>query len=131
MITSTFGYNGYYLSPASSGWSAIAGRPWQNLDRMKNTSPVFTFADAALPWGLGVKNTALLDPPSLFMGGLWYTNLSPTTSFRHNGFTNAAHVDGHVASLRPQGGKIVSAQQQIGSVGAENDPHYVPDWRDW
>lgn len=132
MITSTFGYNGYFLSPPSSGWSSIKFRPWQNLDRLKTPQVIFAFADTALPIGTSVKNTALLDPPWLYSSSSgWSTNLSPTTSFRHNGFTNAAHVDGHVASLRPQGGKIVSATNQIGSVGIDNDPHYVPDWRDW
>lgn len=136
-LTSTFGYNGYFLAPASSpGWNTtIRHRPWQNLDRLSRPQEIFAFADAALPWGTGVKNTALLDPPWIYSksgsSGWWTANLSATTSFRHAGFTNAACADGHVASYGPSGGRLVSTAHQIGSVGADNDPHYVPDWRDW
>ncbi len=40
-------------------------------------------------------------------------------------------ADGHVESLGPDGGRMASPRFSIGSVGTSNDPHYVPDWREW
>lgn len=134
-ITSTYGYNGYFLSPAyTPGWSFVIGRrPWQNIDRLVETQRVFVFADTMIA-GLGnrIKNTALLDPPLIFRGqGRWGVNFSPTTAFRHAGRTNALFADGHVNASGPAGGRLTAPEFGIGSVGATNDPHYVPDWRDW
>jgi hypothetical protein len=36
-----------------------------------------------------------------------------------------------VERYRPGDGRVTSPQFAIGAVGAENDPHYVPDWREW
>jgi prepilin-type N-terminal cleavage/methylation domain-containing protein len=112
--TSTYGYNGYYLCPPHTpGWSLQIGRrPWQNVDTLRDPQRLFVFADTALPTAPGAppQNNALLDPPWLYQRGRWVRNLSPTTSFRHAGQTNAFSADGHVGVWRP---------------------HYVPDWREW
>ncbi len=133
VITSTYGYNGYFLSPAHTpGWSAqIYHRPWQNLDRLRESSRVFAFADSAILFGATLKNSVLLDPPWLYSNGKWTQNFSPTTSFRHAGVTVAAYADGHADTRGPSDGRLASAEHAIGSVGANNDPRYVPDWRDW
>ncbi len=133
-ITSTYGYNGYYLCPPHTpGWSySIGRRPWQNLDTLPLPQRVFAFADTALDGGDSQpQNDALLDPPYLYSGGRWQLNPSPTTCFRHGGRTSAACADGHVEALSPEGGRMTSPRFRIGSVGATNDPHYVPDWREW
>jgi type II secretory pathway pseudopilin PulG len=133
-VTSTYGYNGYYLCPPHTpGWSwQIGHRPWRNLDTLDDPQRVFAFADTMIDWGGTLKNCALLDPPLLFQGdGCWRANGNPTTSFRHHGLTNALHADGHVESRDPAGGMITSPEFRIGSVGRDNDPHYVPDWRQW
>lgn len=135
-ITSTYGYNGYYLSPAATpGWALQIGRrPWQQLQSVRNPGVVFMFADTlmgddhdSLP-----SNNALLDPPYLFVRkGKWRKNDYPTTAFRHRGQTNAACCDGHVASFGLEGGELTSERHMIGYVGRHNDPHYVPDWQRW
>lgn len=133
-VTSTYGYNGYYLSPRyTPGWSGSIGhRPWQNIDTMKAPARVIAFADTMIGWGEGLKNCALLDPPLLYEGpGQWAINDSPTTSFRHNWRVNAAFVDGHVAPHGPRNGRITSREYRLGSIGKTNDPYYVPDWREW
>ncbi|MFQ5806523.1 MAG: prepilin-type N-terminal cleavage/methylation domain-containing protein [Phycisphaerae bacterium] len=133
-ITSTYGYNGYFLCPPHTpGWSfSIGRRPWQNIDTLADPQRLFVFADTMLAWPGGQKNTALLDPPFLYDGpGRWRQNQSPTTSFRHDGLTNSVHADGHVAWLPPNPELITSERFGIGSVGPDNAPHYVPDWRDW
>ena len=133
-VTSTYGYNGYFLSPPSvPGWaSQIGGRPWQNLDTMIEPQQVFIFADTMMAWFGKLKNCALLDPPFLYNGrGAWQPNKSPTTSFRHDWLANAAHGDGHVASWAPNPERITSQELRIGSAGPDNAPHYVPDWREW
>lgn len=134
-VTSTYGYNGYYLSPAyTPGWGAsIAHRPWQRMERIFDPVRVFAFADSMLMSGNGgsQKNNALLDPPLIFASGGWRNNGFPTTSFRHQGYTNAASVDGHVEPYLPRGGRIISSEFNIGAVGAQNNPHYVPDWESW
>lgn len=133
-LTSTYGYNAYFLTPSRApGWrEQIGHRPWQNLDTMPATARVFAFADSMLVLSGNLRNSALLDPPALYRGPhRWGLNPSPTTSFRHRGQTVAAHVDGHVAAKGPEGGRMEQPEYGIGSVGATNDPHYVPDWRDW
>jgi prepilin-type N-terminal cleavage/methylation domain-containing protein/prepilin-type processing-associated H-X9-DG protein len=134
VVTSTYGYNGYYLSPPhATAWSwTIGHRPWQNLDTVREPSRIFAFADTLLDFGGAATNTALLDPPYLYAGNhTWRRNDSPTTAFRHDGRTVAVFLDGHADSLPPGRGRITSEELQVGSVGAANDPHYVPDWREW
>jgi prepilin-type N-terminal cleavage/methylation domain-containing protein len=141
--TSTYGYNGYYLSPSRTpGWASLIGRrPWRKLPDIRIPTSVFVFADAMI-FLQGLRNSALLDPPLLYDGvSGWDINGSPTTSFRHGGnasrgipgATVTARADGSVRSMQAQPAWITS--QVIGSVGgatsAALDSHYVPDWRDW
>lgn len=142
-VTSTYGYNGYFLSPAHTpGWSyQIGHRPWQNLDTLADPARLFVFGDAMLGWNGGLKNNGLLDPPRLYRRPLWRLNTSPTTSFRHRERTQMVHADGHVALHEAGAGRPAKdghpqlldlwEAHRIGSVGKLNDPHYVPDWRDW
>jgi len=133
-VTSTYGYNGYHLCPRHTpGWSYNIGhRPWANLDLLALPQRLFTFADTLIDLGGDLpQNNALLDPPKLFVFGRWIENRYPTTAFRHEGRVNAALADGHVEAFHPGDGRITSKKFGIGSVGGENDPHYVPDWREW
>ncbi len=132
-VTSTYGYNGYYLSPAKTpGWGmAIGFRPWRRLGEIRDPSEVLVFADTLMA-GSTVSNNALLDPPRLYGGaGVWTVNTSPTTCFRHGGAAAGARADGSVRTDQAQGGWIRHEAGRIGSVGIENDPRYVPDWREW
>lgn len=111
--TSTYGYNGYYLTPSKTpGWGAQIGhRPWQRVSSIAQPSELLVFADTLLGGefeGDPVRNCALLDPPLLFGGagqaasasddalgamdgvaaellasGRWNVNAFPTTAFRH------------------------------------------------
>ena len=142
-ITSTYGYNGYFLCPPHTpGWSyQIGHRPWQNLDTLRDPARLFVFADTMLAWSGGLQNNALLDPPRLYQRPLWRLNASPTTCFRHRSRTQTVHADGHVClygpgdNLPPPGGnpalRALWDEHRIASVGKYNDPHYVPDWREW
>ncbi len=133
-ITSTYGYNGYYLSPPMTpGWGmAIGQRPWLNLGHVRDTAVVFSFVDSLIDLGGSQPvNTALLDPPQIFSGGSWSENPNPTTAFRHGHGAQAMHVDGHAEKYVAEPAWIVSSRSEVGSVGKENGPHYVPDWRDW
>jgi type II secretory pathway pseudopilin PulG len=134
-ITSTYGYNGYFLSPAHSTWSGIGFRPWQKVCSVRRPDQVFAFADTLLSWDLtgkrlNVNNTALLDPPYLFDGKTWQRNSSPTTCFRHFDRAVVAFVDGHYGVVAP-GSPYVHKLARIGSAGTSNAPHYVPDYLEW
>lgn len=147
-ITSTYGYNGYYLSPAKTpGWGlAIGGRPWQRLSSIEHADTLLVFADALLPAvGNGPPaNTALLDPPLIYSrgaNGTWDVNQSPTTAFRHArgrsnmalGSTAGAHADGHVSVMQAQPDWLSHPSQAVGSVegAAGMGASYVPDWERW
>jgi prepilin-type N-terminal cleavage/methylation domain-containing protein/prepilin-type processing-associated H-X9-DG protein len=134
-VTSTYGYNGYFLSPAHSVWSGIGFRPWQKVCSIQGADQVFTFADTLLSWDLtgkrlNVSNTAMLDPPFLFNGKGWQKNPSPTTCFRHLDRAVVAFADGHCAAVASQD-PYVHKLAKVGSVGTSNAPHYVPDYLDW
>lgn len=137
-ITSTYGYNGYYLSPAKTpGWGmTIGGRPWRRLFEINQPSDVFVLADTMLDFPI-LTNCALLDPPSLFSAHTWHSNGSPTTCFRHArknrnaGSAVAAAADGSVRGYKAQPNWLTSPGVAIGSVGTTNAPHYVPDAADW
>jgi len=133
--TSTYGYNGYYLSPPQTpGWAfSIGDRPWLDLGHVRDTARVFAFADTAIDvGGARPRNTFLLDPPNLYQGnGTWATHDYPTTSFRHRNRTQAVHVDGHVSTYAAEPAWLTSPQFGIGTVTPDNGPHYVPDWREW
>lgn len=134
--TSTYGYNGYYLSPSMTpGWSAsIGGQPWKRLSDIDRASDLFVFGDTLLA-GSPPRNNALLDPPELWSGGQWSVNPFPTTAFRHGGARQAvvvtARADGSVRSVRGETSWYTDAKLRIGSVGIRNDPHYVPDRNRW
>ncbi len=135
--TSTYGYNGYFLAPASTpGWNRdIAAQRWKRLSDLAHPNSLFVFADTMLP-GSTPRNCALLDPPMLFSRTSgWSANPSPTTSFRHGSAaspsTNAARADGSVANIVAKPDWIVDRTWRIGSVSISNDPAYVPDWSSW
>lgn len=130
-ITSTYGYNGYYLCPPHAAWPDIVHQPWKDVDQLYWPEQLFTFADTLLDFGDALpQNSAHLDPPKIWSGG-WTRNYSPTTAFRHRGRANVLAADGHVEAHGLEGGCMQNARFGIGSVGAKNDPHYVPDWREW
>lgn len=138
-ITSTYGYNGYYLSPAKTpGWSStISSQRWKRLGDLADPAGLMVFADTLLP-GRTPSNNALLDPPMLYRGrGVWRANRSPTTAFRHApgrggiGSAAAVHADGSATATPGKPAWIVDARNAVGSIGTTNDPAYVPDWRDW
>lgn len=139
--TSTYGYNGYFLSPAyTPGWSYdIAHRPHQRLASLADPSNLIVFADTLIsrgPRALPVSN-ALLDPPMLYAGrGRWRENEYPTTCFRHGGLGTGAsclavHADGSARAYRATRDWLTQPAQGIGSVGLHNDPRYIPDWKTW
>jgi prepilin-type N-terminal cleavage/methylation domain-containing protein len=136
--TSTYGYNGYYLSPSRTpGWaSSINFRPWRRIFDILVPSDVFVFADAMLA-GSTPRNSALLDPPLLYNWGEWFANESPTTSFRHarprngkGGVSNTSRADGSVRPVLAQSEWIVDSVSSIGSVGTDCR-YYVPDASEW
>lgn len=142
-LTSTYGYNGYFLSPAKTpGWGqSIASRPWQRVSNLVRPTDLFVFADTLLPSGSAKalpSNTALLDPPMLYAGaGAWVQNDFPTTAFRHArgrkaaGTAVTARADTSVRGVGSAGARIVEPGAAIGAARAENGPEYVPDWREW
>jgi hypothetical protein len=129
--TSTYGYNGYYLSPAKTpGWGGvIGGRPWQRLGSIERPTELLVFADTLIA-GTPPRNNALLDGPMLWTPwGGWEANPYPTTAFRHSGRAEGAGADG---SVRGWGaGRLTDKGLGIGSVGEDPGPHYVPDWARW
>lgn len=136
-VTSTYGYNGYFLCPPHTpgwnvpGWGYIGHRPWQNLDTLRRPQLLFIFADALIDFGEAQpRSNALLDPPYLWLGR-WRRNPNPTTCFRHRAQAVVVCGDGHAEALPPEPDLITSPRYRIGSVGRHNDPHYVPDWQDW
>lgn len=144
-VTSTYGYNGYYLSPSKTpGWSgSIGSQPWKRLSDLGRPTDLLVFADTLLVTNstrLG-RSTALLDPPVLYQGdGSWEPNPTPTTAFRHGARSGSAGVSGAAAGAMADGSArlhvsephwIVHASHRVGSVGDANDPFYVPDWKRW
>ena len=133
-ITSTYGYNGYYLSPPQSGWAQIKHRPWQKITTVIKPAEVIAFADTLLDRDVALTNIALLDPPWILpsrSATSWIINTHPTTCFRHYDRANAVFVDGHCESMKLEGGKYTSPQVKIGSITEHNAPYYVPDYLQW
>ena len=135
-ITSTYGYNGYYLCPPASGWRNIKDRPWQKITTVRRPSCVIVFADTLINLGSAgktpiLKNTALLDPPYLYHSTGWEKNPCPTTCFRHKDKASAVFVDGHCEGMESQADEYFCPQAKIGSVSNENRPYYVPDYENW
>lgn len=151
--TTTYGYNGYYLSPSRTpGWADTIGtRPWRRLFEIDRPSGLMVFADTLIVAGREVKSCGLLDPPMLWNGpgsSSWSVNTSPTTAFRHErpraqaGLAVAVHADVSVRTSHIEPGSSVidlsstpqrlpSESRTIGSACQLNDPSYVPDWRRW
>jgi prepilin-type N-terminal cleavage/methylation domain-containing protein/prepilin-type processing-associated H-X9-DG protein len=133
--TSTYGYNGYYLSPATTpGWSGDIGRrPWQRVDMVRDAARVLAFGDTLIEVSGRPKNSALLDPPLLYSSSTrsWRRNRTPTNAFRHTGRTAAVLVDGHVERFGAEHGTMTQPRWGIGVILTDNDPWYVPDWRSW
>ena len=136
-ITSTYGYNGYYLSPEKSAWWwNVHHRPWQKITTVIKPAEVFAFADTLLDRDItggqpNVENNALLDPPYLYSSSGWRKNDFPTTCFRHNERTNVVFVDGHCEAMGLEDGEYTHPKSKVGSVGKKNAPHYVPDYQQW
>ncbi len=137
-ITSTYGYNGYYLSPPKSPWSQITYRPWQKITTVIKPAEVIAFADTLLDWddtgeNPDVENIALLDPPyKLSLDATeWGINGHPTTCFRHNNRANVVFVDGHCRPMKLEDGQYSSPEAKIGSITEYNAPYYVPDYQKW
>ena len=136
-FTTTYGYNGYYLSPPNTpGWGGSFGpigrKPWQRLDTIERPTELMVFADTLLPVGRDGRSTALLDPPMLFeSAGSWRTNESPTTSFRHRGVAAAAHADGSARTHEPDRDATYIERLNVGSTSAYNADAYVPSWQRW
>ncbi len=139
--TSTYGYNGYYLSPSRvPGYASEIGfRPWRRTADIRQPSSLFVFGDAMLP-SSPIRNCALLDPPELYARGWgWYANESPTTAFRHGGNGAAKRGQGRAVTTRADGSVHATVAKpewlvpgfMIGSVGFTNAPHYVPDAAEW
>lgn len=144
-LTSTFGYNGYYLSPSKTpGWGmTIGARPWRRIASIERPTTLMVFADTLLP-SPGNQlpgNNALLDPPLLFSSSGWSPNAFPTTAFRHGrsptstapGAAVAAHADGHVEAHRARPDWLTHPSQGVGSVEGQGGmaARYVPDFERW
>ncbi|MCC6228900.1 MAG: type II secretion system protein [Phycisphaerales bacterium] len=132
--TSTYGYNGYYLSPAKTpGWGESIGfRSWKRICDITHPANLLVFSDAMVVVSGRLRNCALLDPPRIFSDDAWVENPSPTTSFRHPGFSSiVARADGSSRMFSHDGNTFLDPLFRIGSLSAENDPWYIPDWRAW
>lgn len=133
--TTTYGYNGLYLSPFHSGWDfAVMGANthWRTLDEIESPGQVFVFADTLLDFGSYHKNNCLLDGPQTPAGsGNWADNNSPTLCFRHRGKACILFADSHFESISKTQATLTSPALNIGYVGEKNAPHYVPDWERW
>jgi len=136
-VTSTYGYNGYGLAPSTTEHPGVANKRWSRLSDLRRPDELFVLGDSMLVLS-SLRNSALLDPPEIFQVWGWFKNYSPTTSFRHHrpkngdpGSTVTVRADG---SARTTGGEkawMVNPEHALGSVGTQNDPHYVPDWQRW
>lgn len=131
--TSTYGYNGYYLSPPMTpGWNTSIGtQKWKTISDLQRPAELLVFADTLMS-GNPPRNNALLDPPMLFQGAAgWTVNLSPTTCFRHGSAAAGARADGSARTERADPAWLTDPALRIGSIGVTNDPRYVPDWKSW
>ncbi|MEM7756394.1 MAG: prepilin-type N-terminal cleavage/methylation domain-containing protein [Planctomycetota bacterium] len=139
-FTTTYGYNGYFLSPPKTpgwggSWGPIGGKPWQRVSDLVRPDALAVFADTLLPVGPAGfgRSTALLDPPRLYDGtDNWYENLAPTTSFRHAGRASMARADGSVSAALHEGkATAIYRDFGVGSVKGDNKPIYLqadPRW---
>lgn len=131
-FTSTYGYNGYYLSPAKTpGWGSTIGfRPWIRLSDIQSPTTLSVFADAMLPYDTPVS-TALLDPPLLYnTGGTWEFNAYATLRARHAQAANSFKADGHVQRMRAEPVHESLALRESAWLEQQMLMH-VPDWTEW
>ena len=133
--TTTYGYNGLYLTPRASGWGvpASANAHWKSIGEIQGASQLFVFADTALDWTNAgrLSNNCFLYAPQEPWGNGWHTNGWPTLRFRHGGRAVVAFADTHVRAIDKSRARITSTVAAIGYVGDDPAPHYVPDWNDW
>lgn len=142
--TTTYGYNGYYLSPSRTpGWSySIGHRPWRRIFEIARPAELMVFADSMLPGsnapGSNPRSTCLLDPPLLYNGNSsWTRNNSPTTSFRHSaprgkpGVCASFRADGSGQTNRGLIENMARNWPTIGSLQSEPGWPYIPDWELW
>ncbi|MEZ6241660.1 MAG: prepilin-type N-terminal cleavage/methylation domain-containing protein [Phycisphaerales bacterium] len=136
--TSTYGYNGYGLAPPTVGAIACRDQRWLRLHQVRRPTEMFVLADTMIVLGR-LRNAALLEPPRSFQAyGGWQTNFSPTTCFRHArgrgaspGAAAGVNADASATLHHAEPAWIRVEEAAIGSVGLDNDPHYIPDWREW
>ena len=132
VFTTTYGYNGYYLSPEKTpgwggSWGAIGAKPWKRVSDLRRPTELAVFADTLLPVGVSGRSTALLDPPLLYGGsGTWFDNGAPTTSFRHDGASSVARADLSARMTPAETPDLVDERYRTGSITPDNDPVYVP-----
>jgi prepilin-type N-terminal cleavage/methylation domain-containing protein len=141
--TTTYGYNGYYLSPSKTpGWSdSIGHRPWRRIFEIARPAQLLVFADTMLPGGGGAnaraRSSGLIDPPMIYSGGRWSRNPSPTTSFRHStpknkpGVNASFRADGSAQARQGLAEHMARNWPTIGSLSSEPSWPYVPDWERW
>lgn len=139
-FTSTYGYNAYGLSPATTGYHTLLGQRPVKLHQVQRPSTLIVFADSLISFfGDLPSSSALLDPPDLYMGnGFWFENFSPTTAFRHGkdrstefGQAVNARVDGSVHKNLPDLSSRNNPDHAIGSISSANNPHYIESPERW
>lgn len=134
--TTTYGYNGLYLAPPASGWFVgDANTGWRTIEEIQSASQVFVFADTLIDFSQGrgktILNNCYVDGPQITWGSGWHANTSPTLCFRHSGSACVFFADSHADTIPKSKGTITTPSANIGYVGRDNAPHYVPDWRKW
>jgi len=109
--TTTYGYNGRYLSMSKN----------TRQDQITNPSQLFVFSDSGMYWyyrGATIfQNSTYLEPVS------GNPVQQPTNHFRHRGKNNSLCADGHAESYTTEGGKM-NKSNLLGFVGTQNYPHY-------
>jgi prepilin-type N-terminal cleavage/methylation domain-containing protein/prepilin-type processing-associated H-X9-DG protein len=143
--TTTYGYNGLYLCPFAigqngqpvwaGGWPMMGNLPntrWRTLDTLDAPTQALVFADTLMEWFGAPKNCCLLDGPQIpgFAGG-WSKNDYPTLCFRHRGRAAVAFADTHADTIPRTEAYITWNDGNVGYIGEDNAPHYVPDWQTW
>jgi len=132
--TTTYGYNGLYLAPLASGWFVTSpNAPWLSIEEIESPSLVFVFADTALDWSNQghMSNNCYIDGPQTPWGNRWAANSSPTLRFRHRNRACIFFADSHVDTVHNTRATITSTVSNIGYVGQNPGPHYVPTWQKW
>ena len=90
-----------------------------------------TLIDFSQGRGKTILNNCYVDGPQITWGSGWHANTSPTLCFRHSGSACVFFADSHADTIPKSKGTITTPSANIGYVGRDNAPHYVPDWRKW